>query len=163
MTEPEDFVAWTISEFRANHGKVGGPFAGAPLLLLHTRGARTGLERVNPTMYLADGQRYLVFASKAGSDRNPDWYHNLLAHPTSSIEVGDEHVEVTATELQGSERDRMFALQAARYPGFAEYQRKTRRVIPVVALTPLVSQARPQPIEQEKNVVARAIVTGLGG
>lgn len=135
MTEREDFVAWTISEFRANNGKVGGPFAGAPLLLLHTRGARTGRERINPMMYLADGPRYLVFASKAGSERNPDWYHNVLAHPTSTIEVGGERIEVTATELRGAERDRLFALQASRYPGFARYQRRTRRVIPVVALT----------------------------
>jgi len=96
MNRPEDFIAWTISEFRADHGKVGGPFADAPLLLLHTRGARTGRERVNPMMYLADGGRYLVFASKAGSDRNPDWYHNLLAYPASSIEVGGEHIEVDA-------------------------------------------------------------------
>jgi len=151
MTNSEDFIAWTIDEFRANHGKVGGPFAGAPLLLLHTRGARTGRERVNPMMYLADGPRYLVFASKAGSDRNPDWYHNLLARPTSSIEVGDERIEVTAIELQGAERDRMFALQAARYPGFAGYQRKTRRVIPVLALTPVLSQTLPQPTNQETN------------
>jgi deazaflavin-dependent oxidoreductase (nitroreductase family) len=151
MTEPTDFIAWTIDEFRANHGKVGGPFEGAPLLLLHTRGARTGLERVNPMMYLADGPRYLVFASKSGSDRNPDWYHNLLAHPTSSIEVGDERVEVAASELQGSERDRMFALQAARYPGFGGYQRKTQRMIPVVALTPVHSQSVSQPMNQGKN------------
>jgi deazaflavin-dependent oxidoreductase (nitroreductase family) len=151
MTEAADFIAWTIGEFRSNHGKVGGPFEGAPLLLLHTRGARTGRERVNPMMYLADGPRYLVFASKAGSDHNPDWYHNLLAHPTSSIEVGDERVEVTASELQGSERDRVFALQAARYPGFAGYQRKTQRVIPVVALTPVLSQAVSQPTNQETN------------
>ena len=137
MTDREDFIAWTIREFRANHGNVGGPFARAPMLLLHTRGARSGFERVTPMMYLADGSRYLVFASKAGADRNPDWYHNLLAHPTSTIEVGDEHVSVTATELHGSERDRFFAEQAHRYPGFAGYQRATQRVIPVVALTPV--------------------------
>ena len=151
MNRPEDFIAWTISEFRANHGKVGGPFAGSPLLLLHTRGARTGRERVNPMMYLADGGRYLVFASKAGSDRNPDWYHNLLAHPTSSIEVGDERIEVAAAELRGTERDRMFALLASRYPGFAGYQRKTQRVIPVLALTPVPSQTLPQSMNQETS------------
>lgn len=132
----EDFVAWTIREFHANHGRVGGPFAGAPLLLLHTRGARTGIERVNPMMYLAEGPRYLVFASKAGADTNPGWYHNLLAHPAATIEVGDDHMPVTATELHGQQRDRYFAEQAHRYPGFAGYQRATRRVIPVVALTP---------------------------
>lgn len=137
MTASEDFIAWTIREFRTKHGKVGGPFAGAPLLLLHTRGARTGLERINPMMYLADGPRYLVFASKAGSDRNPDWYYNLLAHPGSVIEVGAEQIEVTAAELRGAERDRMFTEQARRYPGFAGYQRQTRRIIPVLALTPI--------------------------
>lgn len=135
----EDFVAWTIREFRANHGRVGGPFAGAPLLLLHTRGARTGIERVNPMMYLAHGPRYLVFASKAGADTNPGWYHNLLAHPAATIEVGDDHMPVTATELHGQERDRYFAEQAHRYPGFDGYQRATRRVIPVIALTPTAS------------------------
>lgn len=139
-----DFVAWTIREFRANHGRVGGPFAGAPLLLLHTHGARSGLERTNPMMYLADGTRYLVFASKAGSDRNPDWYYNLLAHPVSVIEVGDERLEVTATELHGAERDRHFAEQANRYPGFAGYQRMTSRIIPVIALTPVQTGTTPR-------------------
>jgi deazaflavin-dependent nitroreductase family protein len=139
-----DFVAWTIREFRANHGRVGGPFAGAPLLLLHTHGARSGLERTNPMMYLADGTRYLVFASKAGSDRNPDWYYNLLAHPVSVIEVGDERLEVTATELHGAERDRHFAEQASRYPGFAGYQRMTSRIIPVIALTPVQTGTTPR-------------------
>ena len=140
MTTPardrEDFIAWTIREFRANHGKVGGPFTGAPLLLLHSRGARSGLERVNPMMYLADGPRYLVFASNGGADTNPDWYHNLMANPDATIEVADEHLAVTATELHGAERDRQFAGQARRRPGFADYQRATRRVIPVLALTP---------------------------
>lgn len=136
MTRTEDFIAWTISEFRSHHGTVGGPFAGAPLLLLHTRGARTGKERVNPMMYFADGARYLVFASKAGSDRNPDWYYNLLAYPTSTIEVGDQRIDVAVEELRGDERDRMFAAQAALFPGFAGYQRQTSRIIPVLALTP---------------------------
>ncbi|MEO7126595.1 MAG: nitroreductase family deazaflavin-dependent oxidoreductase [Nakamurella sp.] len=138
MTTPEEFIAWTIGEFRANHGKVGGPFEGAPLLLLHTRGARTGLERVNPMMYLAEGPRFLVFASKKGSDRHPDWYYNLLAHPTSSIEIRDEQIDVTIEELRGNERDRMFEAQAGLFPGFAGYQRRTSRVIPVVALTPVL-------------------------
>lgn len=146
--EREDFVAWTIREFRANHGKVGGPFAGAPLLLLRTRGARSGLERVSPMMYLADGPRYLVFASKAGADTNPGWYHNLLACPRAKIEVRDEHIPVTACELHGQERDRSFAEQARRYPGFAGYQRATGRVIPVLALTPTASHV-PQHTNQE--------------
>ncbi|TWP33887.1 nitroreductase family deazaflavin-dependent oxidoreductase [Leekyejoonella antrihumi] len=141
----EDFIAWTIREFRENHGKVGGPFEGAPLLLLHTRGAKTGQPRIHPMMYLADGPRYLVFASKAGADRNPAWYHNLLAHSTSTIEVGDRRIDVTATELHGADRDRQYAEQARRYPGFAGYERKTQRVIPVIALTPVQSSATDQP------------------
>ncbi|MEV7425005.1 MULTISPECIES: nitroreductase family deazaflavin-dependent oxidoreductase [unclassified Streptomyces] len=136
MTAPADFNARTIEEFRANHGQVGGGFAGAPLLLLHTVGARSGLPRLNPMMYMADQGRYLVFASKAGSDHNPDWYHNLLAHPGARIEVGDETRTVRAVELHGAERDTAFAEQARRYPGFAGYQSKTERVIPVVALVP---------------------------
>lgn len=144
----DDFLAWTVQEFRANRGQVGGPFAGASLLLLHSRGARSGLERVNPMMYLVDGPRYLVFASKAGADTNPGWYHNLLAHPNATIEVGDEHIAVTATELHGDERERFFAEQARRYPGFAAYQRATRRTIPVMALTPR-AKADLQPTDQE--------------
>lgn len=147
MSQREDFIAWTITEFRANHGRVGGPFAGAPLLLLHSRGARTGRERLNPMMYLADGPRYLVFASKAGADKNPAWYYNLLAYPTSSIEVGDARIEVTATELHGEERDRLFTEQASRFPGFAGYQRMTERTIPVIALTPVQpTPTQPDPI-----------------
>jgi deazaflavin-dependent oxidoreductase (nitroreductase family) len=136
MPDTVDFNALTIAEFRANHGKVGGNFAGAPLLLLHTVGARSGAPRINPMMYLPDEGRYLVFASKAGSDRHPDWYHNLLAHPEVQIEVGDEILTVRAVELHGAERDAYFTEQAGRYPGFAAYQRKTERIIPVVALIP---------------------------
>lgn len=135
MADTEDLNARTIAEFRANHGKVGGNFAGAPLLLLHTVGARSGTPRVNPMMYLPDEGRYLVFASKAGSDRHPDWYHNLLAQPEARIEVGDEILTVRPVELHGAERDAHFAEQARRYPGFAAYQRRTDRVIPVIALT----------------------------
>jgi deazaflavin-dependent oxidoreductase (nitroreductase family) len=136
MTDTASRNAQTIAEFRANHGTVGGYFAGAPLLLLHTVGARSGTPRINPMMYLADAGRYLVFASKAGSDRNPDWYHNLLAHPDARIEVGDEVRTVHAEALRGDERDAAFAEQARRYPGFAGYQSKTERIIPVIALTP---------------------------
>lgn len=131
-----DFNDKVIAEFRANHGLVGGSFEGAPLLLLHTIGAKSGQERVSPMMYLADGQRYVVFASKAGADDNPDWYHNLKAHPEARIEVGDDVVAVRAVELSGVERDRLFAQQSERYPGFKDYERKTSRVIPVVALVP---------------------------
>ena len=135
MSTPNNWNDQIISEFRANHGKVGGPFEGAPLLLLHTTGARSGQQRVSPVMYLPDENRYLVFASKAGADTNPDWYHNLAAHPQAQIEVGDQTLDVEATEIKGPERDELYALQASRYPGFADYQRKTARVIPVIALT----------------------------
>ena len=124
-----------IEEFRGNGGKVGGMFDGAQLLLLHTLGARTGQERVNPLMYLdLDGHRY-VFASKGGADTAPDWYHNLVANPAATVEVGTEKYEATAKPLAGPERDRVYAEQARRVPQFAEYQEKTKRVIPVVELT----------------------------
>jgi deazaflavin-dependent oxidoreductase (nitroreductase family) len=133
----DDYNARTIAEFRANHGRVGGNFEGAPLLILHTKGARTGEERISPMMYLADDGRYLVFASKAGADTHPAWYHNLLAHPDDvRIEVGDDLLDVHAVELHGAERDEKYVEQARRYPGFAEYERRTTRVIPVVALIP---------------------------
>ena len=131
-----DWNAQIIAEFRRNHGKVGGDFEGAPLLLLHHTGARSGKARINPMMYLKDNERYLVFASKAGADTNPDWYHNLKAHPDVQIEVGDEKIDVRAEEVTGPERDRLYARQASLYPGFADYQRKTKRIIPVIALTP---------------------------
>ncbi len=132
-----DWNTQIIEEFRANEGKVGGNFAGAPLLLLHSIGAKSGLERVNPMMYLADGDRYLVFASKAGAPVNPDWYHNLRANPRVTIEVGTQTIEVEATELVGEERTRMYDKQASLYSGFATYQENTDRVIPVLALTPV--------------------------
>ena len=125
-----------IAEFRRNHGKVGGSWEGAPLLLLNHTGARTGIARVNPVMYLKDGNRYLVFASKGGADTNPDWYHNLRAHPHIKIEVEDEILAVHVEEIKGPERDRFYALQSSRYPRFADYQKKTKRIIPVFALTP---------------------------
>jgi deazaflavin-dependent oxidoreductase (nitroreductase family) len=134
MSRPEDFNARIIAEFRGNHGKVGGDFEGAPLLLLHTIGARSSQPRINPVMYLQDGERYLVFASKGGADTNPDWYYNLRAHPDTKIEVGDATIEVHAEEILGAERNVLFERQAALYPGFADYQRQTTRVIPVVSL-----------------------------
>jgi deazaflavin-dependent oxidoreductase (nitroreductase family) len=133
----DDFNTGIIAEFRTNHGRVGGPFEGAPLLLLHSVGARSGATRVSPVMYLADGDRYLVFASKAGSDNNPAWYHNLIANPDTKIEVGDRTVDVHATEVRGQERDDFYRQQATLYPGFAEYEQKTERVIPVLALEPV--------------------------
>ena len=138
MSDTEDFNAQIIAEFRGNHGKVGGDFEGAPLLLIHTIGARSGQPRVNPLMYLLDGERYLVFASKGGADTNPDWYYNLKAHPHIQIEVGDGTVDVRAEEILGHERSVLFERQAALYPGFADYQRRTKRVIPIVALTKIL-------------------------
>jgi deazaflavin-dependent oxidoreductase (nitroreductase family) len=123
-----------IEEFRANGGKVGGMWEGRPLLLLTTTGAKSGQRRTNPTMYLRDGDRLLVFASKSGAPTNPDWYYNLLAHPEVTVEVGPETYTATATVLSGEERDRLFAKQAGLYPQFAEYQAKTMRQIPVIAL-----------------------------
>lgn len=131
-----DFNQAQIEEFRANRGRLGGAFEGAPVLLLHSIGARSGHERVNPVMYMADGDRYLVFASAAGADNNPAWYWYLRAHPDAEIEIGDDRVAVHAVELRGAERDAKYALQAERYPGFADYQRRTNRTIPVVALLP---------------------------
>jgi len=132
-----DWNKGIIEEFRANGGKVGGQFEGAPLLILKTKGAKSGLERANPMMYQADGDRLLVFASKGGSPTHPDWYHNLVANPRAQVEVGDETFDVDAEVLTGEERDRFYAIQAERYPGFAEYEEKTDgiRTIPVIALT----------------------------
>ena len=113
-----DWNARTIAEFRSNHGKVGGPFEGAPLLLLHHIGARTGKPRVNPVMYLKDRERYIIFASKGGADTNPDYYYNLKAHPDTQIEVGDETIDVRAEEITGPERDTLYARQASLFPGF---------------------------------------------
>jgi deazaflavin-dependent oxidoreductase (nitroreductase family) len=123
-----------IAEFRANAGKVGGNFEGAPLLLLHSTGARTGKERVNPMMYQAVGDGFAVFASKGGADTNPDWFHNVKANPEARIEVGTETVEVTARVPIPEERAPIWEEQKARYPGFADYEAKTDRVIPVVML-----------------------------
>jgi len=132
---PEDYNVQTIAEFRRNHGKVGGYFAGAPLLIMHTSGARTGRSHVVPVMYLRDGERYCVFASKGGAPRNPDWYHNVRAHPSVQIEVGDETIAAVAEEILGEEHDKLYKQQAALYPQFADYQRKTKRIIPVIGLT----------------------------
>jgi len=135
MTSAGDWNAQTIAEFRRNHGKVGGHFEGAPLLLIHTVGRRTGKELVNPVMYLKDGDRYLVFASKGGHHHHPDWFLNLKAHPDVRAEIGDGTYDMHAEEIKGREHDVLYGRQATLFPAFAEYQRKTKRVIPVVALT----------------------------
>ena len=136
-TSAQDFNAQVIDEFRSNSGKVGGPFEGTPLLLLHHTGAKSGRARINPLVYQPDDGRYVIFASKAGAPTNPDWYHNLKAHPETTIEVGTGTVEVRASEASGEERDRLFREQAERAPNFAEYAEKAQgRIIPVIVLTP---------------------------
>ena len=136
MPQMSDWNSKIIDEFRANEGKVGGPFEGAPVLLLHTVGARTGQERVNPMMYQQVDGGYAVFASKGGAPSNPDWYHNLLAHPKVTAEIGTATVELIARVAEGDEREPIWAAQKAAYPGFADYERKTTRQIPVIILEP---------------------------
>lgn len=139
MTGPGDWNAKVIEEFRANEGRVGGNFEGAPITLLHHRGRKSGREFVSPMMYLpddADPATIYVFASKAGHPSNPDWYYNATAAGEAEVEVGTERYPVAVRELAGEERDRVYAEQARRYPGFAEYEEKTAgiRTIPVLAL-----------------------------
>jgi deazaflavin-dependent oxidoreductase (nitroreductase family) len=139
MSETLDWNAKTIAEFRANQGRVGGNFEGAPLVLVHHRGRTSGRDYVNPMMYLphdTDPDIIYVFASKAGAPTNPDWYRNLTAAGDGSVERGTETYPVTVRELTGAERDRIYAEQARRYPGFAEYARRTAgvRTIPVLEL-----------------------------
>lgn len=123
-----------IAEFRRRGGTLGGPFEGAPVLLLTTTGAKSGLPRTSPMMYLPEGERIIVFASNEGKDNHPSWYHNLRANPTATVEVGTETFTATAHEISGPEHDRLYAIQAGRYPGFAKYQEGTDRIIPVLEL-----------------------------
>ncbi|WP_428338510.1 nitroreductase/quinone reductase family protein [Mycobacterium sp.] len=127
-----------IGDFRVNRGKVGGPFEGKPLILVHHCGAKSGTERITPLVPYLDGQHIYVFASKAGAETNPDWYHNLVANPNTTVEVGTdegtETIPVTARVLNGSERDNIYAQQSAVEPQFADYQRNTDRLIPVIEL-----------------------------
>lgn len=134
---PEDWNSKIISEFRANGGKAGPPFEGMPLLLLHTTGAKSGNERVNPVAYRVDGEALVVFASKAGAPTNPDWYHNLLANPKVTVEVGVDTRELVARVAEGDERRRLWEAQKTEFPGFADYESKTDRQIPVVILDPV--------------------------
>lgn len=135
-----DFNAQVIDEFRANDGKVGGYFEGAPMTIVHHVGRRSGTEHVAPMMYLpdeTDPATVYVFASKGGDPKNPDWYHNLVSAGRGEVEIGTESYPVAVRDLEGEERDRVYAEQARRYPGFAEYEEKTKgiRTIPVLALT----------------------------
>ena len=139
MSETPDWNARTIADFRANEGRVGGVFEGAPIVLVHHRGRKSGREYVNPMMYLprdTEPDTIYVFATKSGAPSNPDWYRNLTAAGGASVERGTATYEVTVRELTGVERDRVYAEQARRYPGFAEYERQTAgvRTIPVLEL-----------------------------
>jgi deazaflavin-dependent oxidoreductase (nitroreductase family) len=136
VPEVNDFNTKIIEEFRQNQGKVGPPFEGATLLLLHSQGAKTGTERINPMVYQVVNDEYAVFASKAGAPTNPDWYHNLLAHPKAKVEIGPDVIEVEARVASGQERTKIWEKQKAIAPGFAEYETKTDREIPVVLLRP---------------------------
>ena len=136
MSTYNDFNQTIIREFRANAGKVGGPFEGKTLLLLHTIGAKTGEEHITPVAYFRDGSRYVIIASKAGAPTNPAWYFNLLAHPQVTIEVGVETMRVRASVAPEPERTRLYAKMTEYMPGFADYQKKTTRTIPVILLEP---------------------------
>ena len=135
-SRPADFNTQIIDEFHANEGRVGGTFESTPLLLLHHTGAKSGKSRINPLAYQLDAGRYVVFASKGGAPTNPDWYHNLKAHPDTTIEVGTDTIAVVASEATGDERDRLFRTQAERSPAFADYEKRAGRIIPVIVLTP---------------------------
>ena len=135
MSSPKDWNKQIIEEFHANGGKVGGPFEGATLLLLHTVGAKSNQPRINPLVYFKDGNHYIIVASKAGAPTNPDWYYNILAHPDVTLEVGTEQFKAHATTVaERQEHDRLFADIVSKNPGFGEYQKKTTRIIPIIVL-----------------------------
>jgi len=135
MNNPNNWNQAIIDEFRTNSGKVGGRFEGSTLLLLHTVGAKSGQERINPVAYVAEGNRIMIVASKAGAPTNPDWFYNILARPQVTVEVGTEQFQAQATIAAEPERTRLFNKMVEMMPGFAEYQNKTTRVIPVIILT----------------------------
>lgn len=135
MPDRSDWNRQIIEEFRANEGKVGGVWEGRRLLLLTTTGAKSGQRRTTPLAYLPDGERLLIFGSKAGAPTHPDWYHNLVAHPDVTVEVGAETYKATATVVTGEERNQLFAKQVEASPAFGDYQSKTSRIIPVIALS----------------------------
>lgn len=132
-----DFNDALIAEYRATAGNVSGPYAGAELLILHTIGAKTGSPQVCPITYRKEEGIYYVFASAAGNPRNPAWYHNLVAHPDTVIEVGDAAIPVHATEIYGEERTEIYDRHAAKYALFTTYLAKATRTIPVIALAPV--------------------------
>lgn len=134
MSELNNWNQRIIEEFRANHGKVGGPFEHASMLLLHTKGAKTGGERLAPLVFQADGDRVVIFASKGGAPTNPDWFHNIKANPDVTVEVGDEVYAARATIATGEERERLWSRQKELAPMFAEYEKRAPREIPVIVL-----------------------------
>lgn len=134
MSGPQDWNQKIIDDFRANEGRVGPPFEGASMILIHHLGAKSGIERVNPLVYFPDGDRMVIVASKAGAPTNPDWYHNLMANPRVEVEVGTERFPVTVTEVTGGERAALWARVVERMPGFGEYQNGLARTIPVLVL-----------------------------
>ncbi|HET7038068.1 MAG TPA: nitroreductase family deazaflavin-dependent oxidoreductase [Thermomicrobiaceae bacterium] len=136
MSGPQNWNQGVIEEFRANQGQVGGNWAGRPLLLLTTTGAKSGQPRTQPLMYQRQGDRLFVFASKGGAPSNPDWYYNLLAHPAVTVELGDQTFQANAKPVTGAERNRVYDEWAKRFPQFGEYQEKTNRTIPVIELDP---------------------------
>jgi deazaflavin-dependent oxidoreductase (nitroreductase family) len=135
MSNHENRNQAIIDEFRTNSGNVGGYFAGKTLLLLHTIGAKSGEERVNPVAYVKDGERFVIIASKGGAPTNPAWYYNLLAHPVVMVEVGTEQLQARAQEAKEPERTRLYQKMVEMMPGFADYEKKTTRVIPVFTVT----------------------------
>ena len=132
---PAEYNAKIIKDFRANQGHVGGMWEGTPLLLLHHAGAKSDVSRVTPVAYLPDDRGYLIWAANGGAPNNPSWYHNLKAHPNTRIEVGSETIDVVAEEATGTERERLFAKAADRYPQLHDLAHKTDRVIPMIVLT----------------------------
>jgi deazaflavin-dependent oxidoreductase (nitroreductase family) len=137
MSEANERNKIIIDEFRANDGKVGGRFEGKTLLLLHTKGAKSGQERINPVACIRDGDRLAVIASKGGAPTNPDWYYNVVVNPLVSVEVGTEKFQARASVAQEPERTRLYDQMVTVMPGFDDYRRKTARVIPVIVLTPV--------------------------
>jgi deazaflavin-dependent oxidoreductase (nitroreductase family) len=139
MSTPYDRNTLIIEEFRKNGGKVGGPFAGRTLLLLHTIGAKSGQHRINPVAYVKDQDRFVIIASKGGAPTNPDWYFNIIKNPEITIEVGTETIAVRAKVMEEPERSRLYEKMIEMMPGFADYRIKTKRVIPVVLLEKIIA------------------------
>jgi len=135
MADPmAEFNKKVIDEFRSSGGKVGGQFAGAPMIIVTHIGAKSGKSYTTPLVFSKDGDKCVIIASKAGAPNNPSWYHNLLAHPEVTVEIGADKFKAKASEVKGAERDRLFAAQAKMMPQFNDYAKKTARKIPVFTL-----------------------------